>query len=113
MNIIVIVRPAPGWEKPRFNMERGEPEISEGTAVGLSAWGEGTWVLNATDRAAIDAALRLREETQDAGSVIALGLAAHDPAATPDVLYEALARGATRAVLVNDPELSSDGFVSA
>ena len=97
MNTIFIVRPAPGWEKPRFNMQTGEPEASAGAAVDLSAWGEGTWVLNPTDRAAIDAVQELSGAGEDA--CIALALSAADPAAAPAALYEALARGADRAIL--------------
>lgn len=113
MNIVVIVRPAPGWEKPRFNLETGDPEIPAGTAVGLSAWGEGTWVLNATDRAALDVALALHEAAGGAGGLTALALAAHDAEAATDVLYEALARGTTRAILVTDPDLAADHGVAA
>src|SRR6188474_2928237 len=75
MNIMVIVRPAPGWEKARFNMQTGEPEVSAGTAVGLTAWGEGTWVLNLSDRNALDLALALAESDENESRVTALATA--------------------------------------
>ncbi len=112
MNIVVIVRPAPGWEKPRFNMQTGEPEVSPGTAVGLLAWGEGTWVLNPSDRNALDLALTLAENEADS-KVTALALAVHDPAAAQEALYAALARGATGAILLDTPDYGSDPAVAA
>jgi electron transfer flavoprotein beta subunit len=142
MNIVIIVRPAPGWEKPRFNLETGAPEIPPGTAVGLSAWGEGTWVLNQTDRDAIDVALDLRDGVEEhkqtmqgereqvfgvellkeavannptslEWNLTTVAIATGEPAAATDILYEALARGANRAILIDDPELGSDATVSA
>jgi len=113
MNTVVIVRPAPGWEKPRFNMQTGEPEVSAGTAVGLTAWGEGTWGLNPSDRNALDLALALAESDPDAARVTALALASPDPAAAHEVLYAALARGATGAILLDNPDWGSDPAVAA
>jgi electron transfer flavoprotein alpha/beta subunit len=112
MNTVVIVRPAPGWEKPRFNMQTGEPEVSAGTAVGLTAWGEGTWMLNPSDRNALDQALALAESTENDSRVTALALATHDPAAANEVLYGALARGAGGAVLLDTPDYGSDPAVA-
>ena len=111
MNSVVIVRPAPGWEKPRFNMQTGEPEVSAGTAVGLTAWGEGTWVLNPSDRNALDLALALAEDGESHVTVLALATA--DPDAAKEALHAALARGASAAVLLDNPDYGSDPAVAA
>ena len=113
MNSIVIVRPAPGWEKPRFNMQTGEPEVSAGTAVGLTAWGEGTWVLNASDRNALDLALALAERGGNEARVTALAVATADPEAAKEALYATLARGAPRAILLDNPDYGSDPAIAA
>src|SRR6476660_1510718 len=116
MNIVCIVRPAHGWDKPRFNLETGTPEVSAGAAVGLSAWGEGTWVLNPADRAALDAAMDLAAAAADIETgrnvITVLALAGDDPAAAIDVLYEALAHGANRAILL-DADISPDPGAAA
>jgi electron transfer flavoprotein beta subunit len=112
MNSVVIVRPAPRWEKPRFIMQTGEPEVSPGTAVGLTAWGEGTWVLNLTDRNALDLALGRAEGDAEA-RVTALAIATADPTGATEALYAALARGAHKAVLLNDPDYGTDPAIAA
>ena len=113
MNVDVIVRPAPGWEKPRFNMQTGEPEVSAGTAVGLTAWGEGTWGLNPSDRNALDLALALAEDGDGESHVTVLAVATSDPAGANEALYAALARGATGAILLDNPDYGSDPAVAA
>lgn len=112
MNSVVIVRPAPGWEKPRFNMQTGEPEVSAGTAVGLTAWGEGTWVLHPGDRNALDLALTLAEGEAES-RVMALAVATADPAGATEALYAALARGAHGAILLDNPDYGSDPALAA
>ena len=113
MNVVVIVRPAPGWEKPRFNMQTGEPEVSAGTAVGLTAWGEGTWGLNPSDRNALDLALALAEDGDGESHVTVLAVATSDPAGANEALYAALARGATGAILLDNPDYGSDPAIAA
>ncbi|HUS16419.1 MAG TPA: hypothetical protein VM536_15585 [Chloroflexia bacterium] len=104
MNICCIVRPAPGWDKLRFNLVTGAVEVPADTALGLSAFGEGTWVLNPSDRAALDLAAGLAGADGAAGQITALALATEDPTAAEAALREALARGAMHAVLLTGLE---------
>jgi electron transfer flavoprotein beta subunit len=93
-------------------MQTGEPEVSAGTAVGLTAWGEGTWVLNLSDRNALDLALALAEGEGES-RVTAAAVATADPDAANEVLVAALARGAHGAVLLDNPDYGSDPAVAA
>jgi|GEM_PF-1928922 len=104
MNILFVVRPYPGWDKFRFNLSTGAVEVPDDTAPGLSAFGEGTWVLNPSDRAALDAALAGRGPGAGGDAAaphsIAVALAGEDPTIAEAALREALARGADRAWLI-------------
>ncbi|MDQ2808575.1 MAG: hypothetical protein M3Z04_16955 [Chloroflexota bacterium] len=114
MSILVFVRPAPAWDKLRFDLSTGAVEVPADTLVGLSAFGEGTWTLNVSDRAALDAAVGLGVEGQGSEvrnganggaeavppQIIAVALASHPADAAEAALREALARGATQAILV-------------
>ena len=127
MRMLVFVRPAPAWDKLRFDLGSGAVEVPADTLVGLSAFGEGTWTLNRSDRAALDggSAVVGRQSAVvshqsavggrrsavggdgtavDAGAapaeIIAVALMVEPPDAAEAALREALARGAQRVILV-------------
>jgi electron transfer flavoprotein beta subunit len=121
MNILLIVRPYPAWDRPRFNLQTGAVEVPADTPAGMTAFGEGTWVLNPGDRAALDAALgegsgfRVQGSgfrVEDAvghgsavdGQLTAVALATAEAGAAEAALREALARGAQRAILITGAE---------
>lgn len=107
MSALVFVRPYPGWDKLRFDLSSGAVQAPPDTATGLSAFGEGTWTLNPSDRAALDALAG-----SGATGVIAVALDAGDPEAAEAALREALARGASRAVLITGAA-DADSYVTA
>jgi len=111
MNIVCFVRPAPGWDKFRFNLTTGAVEVPQDVPLGVSAFGEGTWVLQPADRAALDAAAALQAAGAD-GTLTAVAVESEVPDAAETVLCEALARGATRAVLVTGAR-DADSYVTA
>jgi electron transfer flavoprotein alpha/beta subunit len=98
VSALVFVRPYPAWDKLRFDLSSGAAQAPPDAATGLSAFGEGTWTLNPSDRAALDALVGLG--AADAGGVTAVALDAGDAEAAEAALREALARGATRALLI-------------
>ncbi len=114
MKILILVRPAPAWDKLRFDLGSGAVEVPADTLVGLSAFGEGTWTLNGSDRAALDAASSVvrrpslaAENGTNGGAgatapseIIAVALASAPGDAAEAALHEALARGAHRTILV-------------
>ncbi len=105
MRMLVFVRPAPAWDKLRFDLGTGAVEVPADTLVGLSAFGEGTWTLNGADRAALDGGSSVvGDGTATAAGIvseiIAVALATEPPDAAEAALREALARGARRAILV-------------
>jgi electron transfer flavoprotein beta subunit len=111
MNIVCFVRPAPGWDKFRFNLSTGAVEVPRDVPLGVSAFGEGTWVLHPADRAALDAATAL-QAAGAGGTLTAVAVESEVPDAAETVLREALARGATRAVLVTGAR-DADAYVTA
>ncbi|HEX6608908.1 MAG TPA: hypothetical protein VF276_18555 [Chloroflexia bacterium] len=112
MNIVCFVRPAPGWDKFRFNLSTGAVEVPRDVPLGVSAFGEGTWVLHPADRAALDAAATLLAATGADGTLTVVALESEVPDAAATVLREALARGAARAVLVTGAP-DADSYVTA
>jgi electron transfer flavoprotein beta subunit len=112
MNIVCFVRPAPGWDKFRFNLSTGAVEVPRDVPLGVSAFGEGTWVLHLADRAALDAAVTLLAAAGAGGTLTAVAVESEVPDAAETVLREALARGATRAVLVTGAR-DADAYVTA
>jgi electron transfer flavoprotein beta subunit len=112
MNIVCFVRPAPGWDKFRFNLTTGAVEVPQDVPLGVSAFGEGTWVLHPADRAALDAAVTLQAAGGADGTLTAVAVESEVPDAAETVLREALARGATRAVLVTGAP-DADSYVTA
>ena len=56
---VCFVRPFPAWDRPRFDLRTGAVEVPPEAPVGMSAFGEGTWMLGPADRAALDAAVAL------------------------------------------------------
>ena len=119
MTSLCIVRPSPGWNKLRFNLATGAVEVPADSPVGLSAFGEGVWILGPGDRAALDA-VTPGAATAAPGAVIAAGgasliavaLATAEAEAAEAALREALARGATRAILITGAE-DADSSVAA
>ncbi len=111
MNIVSFVRPAPGWDKFRFNLTTGAVEVPQDVPLGVSAFGEGTWVLHPADRAALAAAVSLQAAGAD-GTLTAVAVESEVADAAETVLREALARGATRAVLVTGAR-DADSYVTA
>jgi electron transfer flavoprotein beta subunit len=113
MNIVCFVRPAPGWNKFRFNLTTGAVEVPQDVPLGVSAFGEGTWVLHPADRAALDAAAATLQAAAGAdGTLTVVAVESAVPDAAETVLREALARGATRAVLVTGAR-DPDSYVTA
>jgi electron transfer flavoprotein beta subunit len=112
MNIVCFVRPAPGWDKFRFNLSTGAVEVPQDVPLGVSAFGEGTWVLHPADRAALDAAATLQAATGADGTLTVVAVESETPDTAETVLREALARGATRAVLVMGAR-DADSYVTA
>lgn len=110
MNILLLARPAPAWDRLRFNLQTGAVEVPADTPVGQTAFGEGTWVLNPSDRAALDACLALAERAAEDGAppaahtVTAVALQSAEPEAAEAALREALARGASHALLIAGAE---------
>ena len=113
MRMLVFVRPAPAWDKLRFDLGSGAVEVPADTLVGLSAFGEGTWMLNGADRAALEGGSSVVSRQSSVVSngpaanvgvapaeIIAVALMVEPPDAAEAALREALARGAQRAILV-------------
>ncbi len=111
MNILCFVRPYPDWDRRRFDLRSGRVEVPAESPVGMSAFGEGTWTLRAADRAAIDVAAALAA-ADGSGRLTAVALEEPEPDAAEAALREALARGATDALLVTGAE-EADAFVAS
>src|SRR5258705_5872400 len=99
MKIAVCIKQVPTREwQPRLN--------AEGTYIREQ---EASWELNEPDAYALEEALRLKEK--QGGEVVACSAG---PARVAQVLREALARGADRAIHVEDESLAgADAFVVA
>ncbi|MGI8588081.1 MAG: electron transfer flavoprotein subunit beta/FixA family protein [Chloroflexia bacterium] len=127
MNVVVYIRPTPSWDKLRFNLDTGTVELPPDTVVGVSAFAEGVWTLSPSDRAAVEWSVVSGQWSEDGGQaavdsslqagqpkigVTAVALETDVQGAAEEVLREAMARGADRAVLISGAE-EADSFVAA
>jgi electron transfer flavoprotein beta subunit len=93
MRIVVCVKQVYDPATVRVSRSREELDLRGATKT-----------TNPADRYALEAGLRLAEAAEPAGEVIALTVG---DAAAEDVAHEAVAMGATRAVLVTGPEVAA------
>jgi electron transfer flavoprotein beta subunit len=86
LNIIVLVKQVPEIEKVRFDYEKGRLDRSSAGAV-----------INPFDLNALEAAVQIKEKLGGTVTAISMG-----PKKSEEALKDAIARGATRAVLLTD-----------